>query len=181
MSNLNKDILLLIFEELQDNSKSLFSCLMVNRIWCETVIPVLWRNPWHCFGSNKSYLFNIFISCLPNDIKEFLTSVGIQLPSISYQPLLFDYLSFCRSINSKIMYDIISTGASSDYEQFLLQQEVYNILIGKCPELKYLDMRGSIKHQIFYFPEAKNRFYSLCELRCDTSADPSYFYGLASV
>src|SRR3954470_4690397 len=121
MSKLNKDILFMIFEELQDDSKSLFSCLLVNRIWCETAIPVLWRNPWH-YGinySNKIYLFTIFISCLPNDIKEFLTSEGIKLPPILYQLLLFDYLSFCRVINVNIMNRIISTITSSDYEQFL--------------------------------------------------------------
>src|SRR5438045_109017 len=182
MSKLNKDVLFLIFEELQDDSKSLFSCLMVNRIWCETVIPVLWRNPWR-YGinySNKSYLFTIFISYLPNDIKEFLVSEGIQLPSASSQLLLFDYLSFCKSINAKIMNRIISTGTSSDYDQFLLQQEFYNILMRKCSELKYLDM-GSIKHQIIYFLEAKTRLDSPCELSCDTSTDVSYFYGLANV
>ncbi|CAG8694481.1 14391_t:CDS:1, partial [Rhizophagus irregularis] len=45
MAKLNKDILFLIFEELQVDSKTLFSCLMVNKIWCETVTPILWRNP----------------------------------------------------------------------------------------------------------------------------------------
>ncbi|CAB4425913.1 unnamed protein product [Rhizophagus irregularis] len=45
-------------------------------------------------------------------------------------------------------------------------------------ELKYLDMR-SINHQIFSFPEAKVRLESLCELKCDTSIDSSYFYGLS--
>jgi hypothetical protein len=48
----------------------------------------------------------------------------------------------------------------------------------RCPELKYFDMR-SIKHQIFYFPEAKTRLESLCQLECDTSTDSSYFYGLS--
>src|SRR5438045_9458208 len=79
MSRLNKDILFLIFEEFHDDSKSLFSCLMVNRIWCETAIPVLWRNPWK-YGinySNKGYLFTIFTLYLPNKIKESLTSEGI--------------------------------------------------------------------------------------------------------
>src|SRR5688572_20463189 len=95
----NKDVLFLIFEKLQDDSKSLFSCLMVNRIWCETAIPVLWKNPW-CYHDihyrNKISLFTIFISHLPNDAKEFLTNKGIQLLPLSYQPLLFDYLSFCK-------------------------------------------------------------------------------------
>src|SRR5688572_16700596 len=135
MFKLNKDILFLIFEELQDDSKSLFSCLMVNKIWCETVIPVLWRNPWRYNINyfNKSYLFKIFISYLPNDVKEFLINEGIQLPIISYQPLLFDYFSFCKCINTNIINSIISTGASSDYDKFLLQKEFYNLLMRKCP------------------------------------------------
>src|SRR5581483_10350324 len=101
MSKLNKDILFLIFEELQNDSKSLFSCLMVNRLWCENVIPILWRNLWQydINYNNKSYLFTMIVFYLPNNIKEFLTGQGIQLPLVSYHLLLFDYLSFCRSIN----------------------------------------------------------------------------------
>ncbi|CAG8696951.1 9969_t:CDS:2 [Rhizophagus irregularis] len=48
----------------------------------------------------------------------------------------------------------------------------------KCWELKYLDI-GSINHQIYYFPEARLRLETLYELRCDTSIDYLYFYGLA--
>ncbi|UZO20257.1 uncharacterized protein OCT59_012683 [Rhizophagus irregularis] len=182
MAKLNKDILFLIFEELQVDSKSLFSCLMVNRIWCETVIPILWRNPW-CYDikyRNKNYLFIIIASYLSDDIKEFLTRQGIQLSSVSFQPLLFDYLSFCRSINVNTLNTITSIGSSLAYNQFLLQQEFYCLFMKKFQELKCLDM-NLIKHQIFYIPEAKNRLESLCELKCDTSIDPSYFYGLARI
>ncbi|CAB4489060.1 unnamed protein product [Rhizophagus irregularis] len=153
---------------------------MVNRLWCETVIPILWRNPW-CYDidySNKNYLFIIVASYLSNNIKESLTRQGIQLLSVEYQPLLFDYLSFCRSINVNTLNTISSIGSSLAYNQFLLQQEFYGLFMKKFSELKYLDMR-SIRHQIFYFPEAKFRFESLCELKCDTSVDSSYFYGLA--
>ncbi|CAB4442350.1 unnamed protein product [Rhizophagus irregularis] len=61
-----------------------------------------------------------------------------------------------------------------------MQQKFYYFFMKRCPELKYLDMR-SIKHQIFYFPEARARLESLCELKCDTSIDSSYFYGLSSL
>ncbi|GBC06391.1 hypothetical protein RclHR1_00680035 [Rhizophagus clarus] len=181
MSKLNKDILALIFEELQKDSKSLFSCLMVNRLWCETVIPILWRNPWCYAGvdySNKNYLFFIISCYLFNDIKEFITEQRIQLPSSSNQSLLFDYLSFCRSIDINTINSIISIGSSLPYNQFSMQQEFFYCFMKKCPELKYFDMR-SIKHQIFYFPNAKARLESLRELRCETSIDPSYFYGLS--
>ncbi|RIA82598.1 hypothetical protein C1645_880977 [Glomus cerebriforme] len=183
MSQLNKDILFLLFEELRDDSKSLFSCLLVNRLWCETVIPILWRNPW-CYGinyKNKSYLFAIIAFYLPNGIKEFLTSQGINFPPISYQSLLFNYLSFCKSINVNIINNsVIPIGSSLAYNQFLLQQEFYNLLITTCSELKYLDMK-SINHQIFYFPKAEARLETLYELRCNTSVDSSYFYGLARI
>src|SRR6266498_2646270 len=118
MSKLNKDILFLIFEELQEDSKSLFSSLMVNRLWCETVIPILWKNPWRytIYYDDKVSLYNIVTFYLPDDIKEFLT----EKPP---QSILFDYLSFCRSINIDILNTIISIGTSSLYDQFFLQQE----------------------------------------------------------
>ncbi|GBC06338.1 hypothetical protein RclHR1_06780002 [Rhizophagus clarus] len=181
MSKLSKDILFLIFEELQDDSKSFFSCLIVNRFWCETVIPILWKNPW-CYNinyKNKNYLFSTIAFYLSaDDIKEFLTRHGTQLPSVSSKSLSFDYLSFCSSINIDIINDIISIGSSLAYNQFLLQQEFYKLFMKKCPRLKYLDI-NSINHQIFYFPEANIRLESLCELQCNTSIDPLYFYGLA--
>src|SRR6266498_2154452 len=139
MSKLNKDILFLIFEELQDDSKSLFLCLMVNRLWCETLIPILWKNPWHYSINyeNKNHLFIIISFYLSDDIKEFLTRQGMQLPSVSHQSLLFDYLSFCRSINVNAINSIISTGSSLAYNQFILQQEFYNLFMKKCLEVKY--------------------------------------------
>ncbi|PKC58446.1 hypothetical protein RhiirA1_541068 [Rhizophagus irregularis] len=178
MSKLNKDILFLIFEELQDDSTLLFSCLMVNRIWCETVIPILWRKPWHyAIDYHKKFsLHSILTSYLSNDIKEFLTKKGIQ---ISGQSLAFDYLSFCRSIDIKIINDIISIGSSLEYNQFLLQEEIYSLLIKKCPEIKYLNICGA--YEIVHLPEAKVRLESLCELTCDTLIDPKYFYRLAHI
>ncbi|EXX57707.1 uncharacterized protein OCT59_010146 [Rhizophagus irregularis] len=182
MFKLNKDVLFLLFKELQDDSKSLFSCLMVNRLWCETIIPILWRNPWryNIDYNKKSYLFYIITFYFTEDVKDFLRIQGIELPLNSCQSLLFDYLSFCRSINVSIINNIISIGAPSAYDEFLLQQEIYSLLIRKCPELKYLDMI-KIKHQLFYFPKANIRLDSLCELRCDTIIDSSYYYGLACV
>jgi hypothetical protein len=182
MSMLNEDILFLIFEELQDDPKSLFSCLMVNKLWCETTVPILWKNPWSYTSINyrkKRNLFIIIAHYIFDNIKKFITEEeSFQLPSVLDKSLLFDYLSFCKSINVDNINDIISTGSSLAYNQFIMQQEFYYLFMKKCPELKYLDMR-SIRHQIFYFPESKARLESLCELKCDTSIDSSYFYGLS--
>ena len=184
MFKLNNDILFLLLGELQNDSRSLFSCLLVNTFWCETVVPILWRNPWryNTRYQNKSSLFNIVSLSLSDDIKEILISQGVQFTStIMQKPLLFDYLSFCRSMNINAINDIISGGtSSSDYHRFLLQKEIYNLFMKKCPELKNLDIR-SIEHQIFYIPEANARLNSLCELTCDINSDCRYFYGLACI
>ncbi|CAG8690173.1 14870_t:CDS:2 [Rhizophagus irregularis] len=112
---------------------------------------------------------------------ESLSSQGIKLPSkLQYFPPLFDYLSYCRSINVNVINDIINISSSSPYNKFLLQQEVYKLLMKKCPDFRFLDMR-SMEHQIFYFPEAIIRFESLCELKCDSSIDSIYFYGLSRI
>jgi hypothetical protein len=181
MPILNKDILFLIFEELQEDSKSLFSCLMVNRLWCENAIPILWRNPW-CYNGinyrNKSSLFIIIACYLFDNIKEFITNQKIQLPLATQQSLLFDYLSYCRSINIRTINNVISIGSSLSHNQFSMQQEFYFLFMKKCPELKYFDMR-SIKNQMFHFLKTDSCLESLCELKCDTFIDSLYFYGLS--
>ena len=84
MSKLNKDILFLLFEELQDDSKSLFSCLLVNRLWCETVVPILWENPWRFdinyqnMRNDTSYIawFNTIIEHNPRRFIRHLTNAN---------------------------------------------------------------------------------------------------------
>ncbi|CAG8723240.1 20943_t:CDS:1, partial [Rhizophagus irregularis] len=84
------------------------------------------------------------------------------------------------SINTDTTKSITSIGTSLAHGQYLLEHEFYYLFMKKFPELKYLDMK-SIRHQIFHYPDAMLRFESLCELKCDTSIDSSYFYGLAQL
>ncbi|CAB4404167.1 unnamed protein product [Rhizophagus irregularis] len=74
---------------------------------------------------------------------------------------------------------MISIGTSSEYNRFLLQEEIYSFLIKKCPEIKYLNICDT--YEIVYLPEAKVRLESLCELTCDTLIDSRYFYRLAHI
>src|SRR5688572_7415601 len=101
LSKVNEDILFLLFEKLQNDSRSFFSCLLVNRSWCKIAIPILWRNPW-CYEDNINYqekgsLYHIIFFSLSNDAKGLLTSQRFQLLPSSNRPTSFDYLSFCRS------------------------------------------------------------------------------------
>ena len=61
MSQLPSDCLNEIFEYLKDDKVTLRSCLLVNRLWCEVSVRILWK-------SIRNY--NTLIACLPNNRSE---------------------------------------------------------------------------------------------------------------
>src|SRR6266498_5105205 len=96
MSKLNRDVLYLIFKELQDDKNVLYSCLLVNKTWCEIIIPILWNDPWKYLNKGKEkLLLNSIISHLSDKSKD---NLGQEMV-ISYQRPIFNYISFCRHLN----------------------------------------------------------------------------------
>src|SRR5581483_10451483 len=104
MSKLNGDIHYLILKELQDDKKSLRSCLLVNRTWCKITIPILWKNPWKFFVKTRGYrknpslrlLLKVIILHLSSESREKLKVHRINFLRNSYQKPLFDYINFCK-------------------------------------------------------------------------------------
>ncbi|GBC04831.1 hypothetical protein RclHR1_00590017 [Rhizophagus clarus] len=96
MATLNKDTLLLILVKLQNDNNSLYSCLLVNKTWCETTIPILWKNPWRDLPREKEKSqSNVIVSHLSNEVRENLKRKhDITLPEP--MKLSFNYISFCR-------------------------------------------------------------------------------------
>ncbi|GBB87622.1 hypothetical protein RclHR1_01410005 [Rhizophagus clarus] len=202
MSNLNKDILIYIFEELSDNQKSLHSCLLVNRFWCETVVPILWSDVWKFFedpdeSENISKrmmekyksLFKIILLYLPKKSSNFLVNQNIEIISTQEKPL-FNYLSYIKSIKLSHIYIFANEILGFDnigetsYQLFAFEQELFKLFMNNCSKLNYLDMFYSthhLKHQLHIFPGAENCLSRLCELRCNARNDSSFFYGLAQI
>ncbi|PKK67005.1 hypothetical protein RhiirC2_852481 [Rhizophagus irregularis] len=169
-----KDILLIIFEELEDDQRSLFSCLLVDKLWCETAVIFLWKNPWRYYLGfyQEKFLYNTIILFLPDESKEFLKLEGIDIPSSKSQnPPLFDYLTFCRHLNVVKINSIIHL---SDYKKYIVEQEVYKLLMRKCSLLKSMDVRY-IKHHLDYFNGAESCLSRLTELKCTTFDQPLFY------
>src|ERR1041385_5533662 len=107
MSKLNRDILFLIFKELQYDKNSLHSCLLVDKTWCEIIIPILWKNPLMNLKDEKmESQFNIIISHLSNETRRNLDSQGINLPTVHQKPL-FDYIGSCKYLDLRILEQLI--------------------------------------------------------------------------
>ena len=73
MSQLPTDCINDIFGYLEDDNITLRSCLLVNHLWCEVAVRILWRNDWNYSTTN----FRTLIACLPNGSKEILHKNGI--------------------------------------------------------------------------------------------------------
>src|SRR5436189_2803217 len=96
MSQLLPDCLDNIFEYLEKDKITLYSCLLVNRLWCEVSVRILWRNIWNFYDSS---IHNTLISCLPNESKNILHGIGIFISTPTSKPPLFNYTSFCKALS----------------------------------------------------------------------------------
>src|ERR1700734_899651 len=103
MSQLTADCLNEIFQYLEYDNITLYSCVLVNRLWCEVSVRVLWRDT----SIYKASSFKTLISCLPNESKEILSQNGIIIPTSTPKPPIFNYAAFCKFLSiDKVRYKL---------------------------------------------------------------------------
>ncbi|GBB98586.1 hypothetical protein RclHR1_03270009 [Rhizophagus clarus] len=167
MSNLNRDILYLIYEQLQDNKKALYSCLLVNKTWCEMIIPILWKNPWECLKKeNEIMLLRVIISHLSNVSRNKIGEHKI-LNKI-YQNLSFNYISYCRHLNLDEIQRIINENIKEKSIILNVQNEILNLFINENTKFTHLYMCKNFDHQIHHFHGAERCFSEIEFLSCST-------------
>src|SRR6266516_4824181 len=112
---LTTDCLDEIFEYLEKDRITLHSCLLVNRLWCESSVSILWRDIWS-FISFLPYqeqlqarlaILSTLIACLPSESKELLHKNEIFISTPTSKPLLFNYAAFCKVLSVNVISRII--------------------------------------------------------------------------
>ncbi|EXX53419.1 hypothetical protein RhiirA5_424587 [Rhizophagus irregularis] len=189
MEKLNIDCFILIFNELQADKKSLYSCLLVNKEWYHLVVPILWGNyPYFNCEKSKEKYSNIILSCLPTSSKQLLFDNNIKLSSaILSNTLTFNYVSFCKFHRTGIIDNIIKVVFKEnlsivDYskKRNLLEQEIYKLFISQCEGIKELDWRTS--QPLPSFPGAITFFSQLYSLYIDLYyVDSHNLYQMAQI
>ena len=84
---LHADCLNEIFESLEDKV-DLYSCLLVNRLWCEVSVRILWTNIRN---------YNTLLNCLPNVSKEVL--LKYKVIDFTSKPPSFIYVILIKNLN----------------------------------------------------------------------------------
>src|SRR5436190_23757662 len=137
-----------ILEHLEGNKITLHSCLLVNRLWCNISVRILWKNIWNfkyfaAFGHQlkiESAIFSTLISCLPNESKELLHKNEIFISTPTSKQPLFNYAAFCKvhSIN-KICQLIYEALRLQDDKLYLVAKEILKMFMNQAPPLKMLN------------------------------------------
>lgn len=118
---LTTDCLHLIFKDFEEDRYTLHSCLLVNRLWCETVVSLLWSQPFRLTRRTpSSRLIQTYINCLDpqvltDDEKDILEITDNRIPPT------FDYPSFLRQISYLDLYN----GIAAWFEWYEPWGEVY--------------------------------------------------------
>ncbi|RIA99189.1 hypothetical protein C1645_747588 [Glomus cerebriforme] len=116
-SKLSIDILSMIFEELEIEISTLYSCIFVNREWCQLGIPFLWKNPWKIFNeinwmNHDKYedvvirykiLFRNFFMLMTKEQKDFLKLNGIEFLFENFMYLKKNNEELPNVINSNVL------------------------------------------------------------------------------
>jgi hypothetical protein len=185
MSKLPVDCLNEIFEYLEEDKFTLYSCLLVNRLWCGISVKILWRNVRNC---------KTLISCLPKDSKEILYNNGIIISPSTLKNPLFNYITFIKNISIyKIDYivKIILKNYKSIYTpqniKFILSQEIFKLFMNQIISLKglYFDSynkRLDVSNVTFTsYPGAEICLKYLSKLSCHSDIYSDFFYQLSLI
>ncbi|RIA92893.1 hypothetical protein C1645_42226 [Glomus cerebriforme] len=175
MSKLNKDVLFLILEELQTDRKSLYSCLLVNKAWCEIIVPILWKNP-------LKYSLNLIISHLSNETRGYLKSQGIDLSSIVQRKPSFNYIRFVRYLDLIRLEGIIQTINIEEYKISIMTNEILKLFINRDTKFTHLYIPSHFNYQIHLILGAEYCFSGLKFLYCCTdNTNQNILEGLAQI
>ncbi|RIA79882.1 hypothetical protein C1645_882465, partial [Glomus cerebriforme] len=121
-----------IIKNFRTDHKTLHSCVLVNRLWCQLAIPLLWEDPFS-IRQPKNYQFIEIYLCKLNDFdKKRIHEYGVDKNLFSLNTL-FNYPFFIKYLNTwKIMTSIeewISTTSgiqNKDFNNFI--KLIYKLL-----------------------------------------------------
>ncbi|KAF0541539.1 hypothetical protein F8M41_005310 [Gigaspora margarita] len=161
-----------ILNNLNNEISSLYSCALVNRLWCKMAVPILWQDP---FSSDRRPLFiSKYFSSLGEDekfgLKECLEECGI---NEEFSNTLFDYARFLKvldlwNLESKVRKWITFKLIDSEFFYGAEKNHIINLLFklfiesGATLHKLVLGFSKSLelKPEIFYTLGENKQFFS---------------------
>ncbi|CAG8460852.1 20072_t:CDS:1 [Dentiscutata erythropus] len=163
-----------IFKELEDDLKSQYVFILINRHWCLSVISELWRNPFDsCNKKDQNVkIIDTYLKCLPQDMRNELGVESIN----SLKAATFDYPSFLRHINDSIISYSARCWATENFPDYESQSSVSHkiqellcrLFVSSSPTIKGITIDCEHSINIFALPGAKKSLSQLEIFNCRT-------------
>ncbi|RIA95668.1 hypothetical protein C1645_756991, partial [Glomus cerebriforme] len=134
-----------IFQHIDKDQNSLYSCAFVNKQWCMSAIPELWRSPFENHHESKKQisLLNTYIACLPQAIQQ-----KLKVFSTLTQPVTFNYPAYIRNVPVNRIFLAVSEWCNFKIEletpRERMKKELSKALcrnfLGQAAYIDYLDI-----------------------------------------
>ncbi|GBC10322.1 hypothetical protein RclHR1_09520007 [Rhizophagus clarus] len=132
MSLLPADCLNEIFKYLDNDTNTLNSCILVNRLWCEVSVRILCQN----YSTSK---FSTLIAYLPNESKEVLYKNRINISTLTLKISTFNYNQIYKKLELLLNQQSISL-QKLNVNVNITAQEIIKLFINQILPLKQLDL-----------------------------------------
>ncbi|GBB87620.1 hypothetical protein RclHR1_01410003 [Rhizophagus clarus] len=184
-TQLPADCLNEIFEYLERDKAALHSCLLVNRLWCEISVRILWKNIWIPVGYEhrmrvETSILNTLIGCLPNKSKTHLQEKGILNSTQISKTCLFDYPTFCKVLSIHMIGQMIIDVFKN---QKYLAKEIMKMFMTRTSlkKLSYYNNPNTLNLSFVRYPGTKECFTRLSKLTCSSDIKSIFFCKLSQI
>uniref|UniRef100_U9U6K3 F-box domain-containing protein n=1 Tax=Rhizophagus irregularis (strain DAOM 181602 / DAOM 197198 / MUCL 43194) TaxID=747089 RepID=U9U6K3_RHIID len=89
-----------IIQYLRDDISSLYSCILVNRLWCRIAIPLLWEDPFSVPTQKFDFIKILLRSLNDEDKTRLIVKYGFNNNEFSPKTL-FNYPGFIKRLNTQ--------------------------------------------------------------------------------
>ncbi|CAB5199562.1 hypothetical protein RhiirA1_467629 [Rhizophagus irregularis] len=97
-----------IIQYFRKDFSTLYSCILINRLWCRLAIPLLWEDPFSKKYPENHHFIEIYLSKLNEDVKTKLYLYGVNNNLVSSNTL-FNYPSFIKYLDIDKILNSIQT------------------------------------------------------------------------
>jgi hypothetical protein len=145
-----------IIQYLQDDYGTLYSCILVNRLWCRLTIPLLWKDPFSMkrHKDNRYRYINVYLHYLDDYYKAYLSDYGINI-SVFEEITLFNYPSFIKCLKKEAVILSIKYWLCSKIEDdylFLVRRiyvKLFEIFVENEANIHTYEFKGGDFYNIF--------------------------------
>ncbi|RIA94626.1 hypothetical protein C1645_817669 [Glomus cerebriforme] len=149
------DVLDEVFRHLIDDRMTLRTCILVSRLWCRLIMPILWSDPFMKRNDYGYFAIRTYICCLDDYEKSLLCQQNIRIPN--FPTPLFDYPSFLLTFNYNnfaIALEDFVTGNEIDFlhmneKRMIISSVIVNMIFTRSRGIRRFDYyRSHLSSQI---------------------------------